>query len=339
MINSSDFLHKLKIVFFVILISQQGLFSRTVNDSTFQHHEITIYVIKSVSPIDWSNPSNLYKSTFNCFINAALKKNYYVIGHTLARINSTLLPTPRFAAMTGAKQTEKVELVLIKKTGFGAFGSTVHGKMEPEESIKRGIGFYSKRNTVAFIKFRINENSAKRILQFIDYFSQKTKYGFAPCELYNGSTWPRYENEGSGCSGFGMAVLDVAHLLPAESNNWMINVKIPMDLIGGEFNHNKKIKISSILHTKSWYIGTGTVDVDYINYKVYDPNYIFDWIINKRSQNDPEFLAYEEDGIPGLIVDRQNLVVNDNEPICLQRTDSNLFIRHYYRKIQTLKSK
>jgi hypothetical protein len=339
MLNLSDSHHKLKIVFFIILISPQGLFSRTINDSTVQHHEITIYVIKSVSPIDWSNPSNLYKSTFNCFINSGFKKNYYPIGHTFARINSTLLPAPRYAAMTGAKQVEKVELVLIRKIGFGVLGSTVHGKMEPEKSIKRGISFYSKRNMVAFIKFRINEKSLRRILQFIDYFGRKTNLGFAPCDFYNGSTWPRYENEGSGCSGFGMALLDVAHLLPSESNKWMINVNIPMDLIGGEFNNNKKIKISSILHTKSWYIGTGTVDVDYVNYKVYDPNYIFDWIINKRSQNDPEFLSCEEDGMPGLAVDRQHLEVNDDEPICLQRSDSNLFTKHFYRKIETLNSK
>ena len=330
---------KIKIVFFVILILTPRLYSQTQNENINQNNEITIFIIPSLSPIDWSNPRSVFKSTEICFLNVITRKNYYIIGHTIARISSPLLPAPFFVAMSGKKQTEKPELVMIKKVGFGVMGSTMHGHIESEKSIKRGIELYSKRNKVAYIKFRINEQSVRRLLEFIDRFQKKTIAGFAPCDLYNGATWPRYENEGSGCSGFGMSLLDVAHLLSPQSKEWSISVKIPMNLIGGEFNNNKKIKFSDILRTKSWYNGTGVKDVDYINYKVYEPNFIFDWILNKRSQNDLDFLPDEENGIPGLIVDRRNVVIDADEPVFLQRTDSDLFVRHYHNRIRSLLNK
>jgi len=325
----------LKIVVFFIFISTQGLFAQTANDSTARYHELTIYVVQSVSPIDFTNPSILLKTTTSCYFNAAIKKNYYVIGHTLVRINSTLLPAPRYAAMVGASQSDKVKMVMNKKLGFGSLGYTIPGRLEKEKSITRGIRFYAKHKRVAYIKFIVNEESAKRILQYIDHFDQKSDLGFAPSEHYNGALWPRYEYEGAGCSSFGMALLDAVNILPAESKNWIIDINIPIELVGGEFNNNKKIKSSTISRTKSWYTGTGTEGVDYVNYKVYDPSLIFDWIINKRNQNDSLFIAENEDGIPGLTIKMQNMVYDENDLVIKQRTDTtSLFVKYYYKKLR-----
>lgn len=326
----------LKLLLFTILISTQGLFSQTVNDN---RHEITIYFTSSVSPINWTNPSVLFKSTNKCYINAAFKKNFYVIGHTQAIVNSTLLPASKYTAMTGAIQSEKVDLVLNKKVGFGALGSTIHGKMESEERIKKGIALYANRNKVSYIKFRINAEAATRILEFIDYYSRKNSYGFAPCEYYNGALWPRYEHEGSGCSAYGISLLDIANLLPLESKDWYVDVNVPMELIGGEFNNKKKIKFSTIFRTKSWHNGNGKEGVDYVNYKVFDPSIIHEWILNRRSQNDSIFQREEENGVPGLVIDRRNVTFDVNDSVLKHRTDTTLFAKHYYEYIRKLKNK
>jgi hypothetical protein len=336
MLNSSYLLRSIKLFLFVILILPLGLYSQAQNENNNQNHEITIFVIPSLCSIDWSNPSVLYKTTLNSYLKTIIEKNYYAIGHTIARISSPLLPAPRYFAMCGKVFIEKPELVLIQKNGFGSLGSTMQGHVESEKDIKRGLKLYCKRNRVTYIKFRVNEQSIHRIMEFVDKFQSKTSNGCAPCDLYNGAMWPRYQNEGSGCSAFGMAVLDVANLLPAESSEWQMHVKVPMNLIGGEFNNNKKINISTILNTKSWYVGTGMADVDYVNYNVYDPSVIFDWIKNKRNQNDPDFQVDEENGVPGLIVDRRNLVYDADDPIFLSRKDSDLFVKYYFRKIRNL---
>lgn len=322
-----------RVLLFTILLSTQTLFSKTLNDSNNQQHELTIYFTSSTGVINWENPSKLFKSTNLAYLKAGIKKNYYVIGHTQARLTSTLLPAPIYTAMTGAAQTEKVDLVLKKKVGFGSLGSTIKGKMETEESIKKGLLLYGKRNMVSYVKFKINQEAVHRILQFIKYYGQKTENGFAPCEKYNGALWPRYENEGSGCSAYGMSLLDVANIIPPEAKDWMVDVNVPMELIGGEFNNNKKIKFGSILRTKSWYTGNGTEGVDYVNYKVYDPSIIKDWLMNKRGMNDSVFIADEENGLKGIIVDRRNVVYEANDLVLKQRTDTTLFVKHYYQLI------
>lgn len=337
MLNLSSWLGAFRLFLIGIFIYPPVLYSQVFDENNSQHHEITIFIIPSLSRIDWANPSVLFKSTQQCLLNTLLQKNYYMIGHTIVRISSTSLPAPRYAAMCGKVISEKPDLVLIKKIGLGSLGATMLGQIESEESIKRGLKLYSKRNKVTYIKFRVDEQSIRRVQEFLDEFQRKSIHGFAPGDLYNGATWPRYENEGSGCSAFGMSVLDVANILPDESCAWRIHVKLPMDLIGGEFNNNKKISLSKILKAKSWYVGPGMADIDYVDYNVFDPSMIYEWIRLKRNQNDTEFVPEEENGVPGLVVDRRNMIYGPDEPIFLPRKDSNLFVKHYFRKLRNMK--
>lgn len=322
-----------KLILLLIMLPSHGLFSHSVYEKEDDHHEITIYFTKSAGYINWENPSKLLKSSKRCYLKAALRKNYYVIGHTQVRLTSSLIPAPLYAAVTGAVQSEKVELVLKKKVGLGALGSTIQGKMETEEDIKKGIALYAKRNMVSYIKFKINAEAVKRILDFMEYYCQKTNADFAPCEKYNGSLWPRYENEGSGCSAFALTLLDVANIIPPEANEWLLDVKLPMELIGGEFNNNKRIKLSTIRKTNSWYIGIGLKDIDYVNYKVFDPSIINSWICEKRIQNDSIYHAEEEDGLPGLLVDKRNVMYDTNDTLLRYRTDTTFFVKYYYNEI------
>ena len=335
MLTIYHFALKFKLYFIVVLLYCPALFSQTENEKSNQSSEITIFVIPSITPIKWDNPSVLFKSTLHCYLAAIFQKNYYVIGHTIARISSPMLPAPIFVAMSGAVQSEKVGLVLFKGIGMGSVGATIKGHIEPEASIKKGLKLYASRKRVAFIKFKVNENTIKRVLEYADRFGKNSNNHFASCEMYNGALWPRYKNEGSGCSAFGMALLDVAHLLPKDTE-WFMDVKIPMNIIGGEFNHNKKIKMGSIKKTKTWYTGAGIADIDYVDYKVFDPSLIFDWILKKRSQNDLYFQPCDENGLLGLVVDAQNMIIDPNEPVFTQRNDSNLFVKHYYRKLHAL---
>jgi hypothetical protein len=337
MSDSACFRRAFHCVSLVVLLFPFALYSQKHYETSSQENEITIFVIPSVTPIDWTNPSVLYRTTLNSYITSIFRKNYYAIGHIIARISSPMLTAPRYFAMCGKVFTEKPRLVLIKKDGLGSLGATMQGQVESEVNIVKSLKLYSSRNMLAYIKFRVSDQSVLRVLEFMEQYQKKTIKGFAPGDLYNGATWPRYRNEGSGCSAFGMSVLDVANLLPDESCSWRVCVKVPMDLIGGEINHNKKVKLSAILKAKSWYEGTGLADVDYVLYNVFDPSIIFNWIKNMRTQNDYQFRADEENGVPGLIVDKRNLVYEANDPIFLERKDSGLFVRQYYRDLQNIK--
>lgn len=328
---------KLLILLFVLL-QFQVLVAQTDSINAGIDHELTVFVIPEVSPIEWDNPSVLFKTTIKCYLNAALRKHYYVIGHVIARISSPLLDSVVFVAMNGAIQSEKVEYVVKKKVGLGVLGSTIKGRMEPNNHINEGLQLYGNRGKVAYIKFKINEQAVQRLMEFVNYYQQKNETGFAPCEFYNGALWPRYEKEGAGCSAFAVTLLDIANVLPAEAKDeWVMSVNVPMELIGGEFNDNKKIKFGSILRTKSWYTGDGKEGVDFVNYSVYDPGLMFNWINNKRLENDSVYKPETEDNKSGLVVERRNVSFTDN--VLLQRKDTTFFPKFYYEKLRRMAEK
>jgi len=295
-------------------------------------HEITLYVMPTLFPLDWSSPASLYNSMKECYIKTTNVSDNYLLGHLAVKINSPLLPAPLLFAMTAANKWERINLVLKKKIGFGIMGYPLEGKFEAEQQLNKRLAIYAKRNKLAFITYRINETAAKRMIEFIKGMSKMKEDNKAACYYYGGAFWPRYENEGSGCSAMGMALLDVANLLPPESNEWLVKVNIPMNIIGGELNNNKKIRNSSIRKTKTWYEGEGVANVDYVYYQVYEPSIIFDWIIRNRQHPLPGFISVDDKGVLGLYVDFSEKPVNDNEPLFVKRTKPDKFIDHYYMK-------
>jgi hypothetical protein len=133
-----------------------------------------------------------------------------------------------------------------------------------------------------------------------------------------------------------MSALDVARLLPPESSLWRIEVKIPMNLIGGEFNNNHHVTTRDVLKTKSWYSGDGVADVDYVLHRVYDPGLIYQWILQARKSSIPGYYPDSEGEIPGIVIDKRDVVIDESEPVFLQRKDSDLFVKAYHQKIRKL---
>lgn len=320
------------------LFGNTEISAQTVRE-TEQKHEITIYVMPTLCPIKWESPADLYNSTMSCYLKTALVSNNYLLGHLAVQLNTPLLPKSILTAMKSTHMKERVDFMFIKKIGFSILGASFRGKLETEEELNQHFKAYSKRNKLAFITYRINEQAAKRIIQLIEKFSQSQNNKPAASNYYGGAFWPRYQSEGAGCSAFGMALLDVANLLDTNSQDWLVQVNIPMSIIGGEFNNDKKVKISTVRKTKSWHNGTGKINVDYIPYKVYEPSIMFEWIMKQRTVNNSRFKPLEKDGVPGLYIDCKDVLVSADEPIFIERTESNVFINKYLKKIQAIKHK
>jgi hypothetical protein len=93
-------------------------------------------------------------------------------------------------------------------------------KLENKNDLIRKIDYYSDKNEIAFISYHLNEQAARRIIDFYNGFTSKSSLNSIPSEHYGGALWPRYVNEGAGCSAFGIAMLEVIGLLDEESNCW-----------------------------------------------------------------------------------------------------------------------
>ncbi len=218
-------------------------------------------------------------------------------------------------------------------------GAVLHGRMETRKELTRKIAHFSKKkNGIRFIKYRICEESARRIIEFLEKFTKNHDAKTKPCDFYGGAFWSRFENEGGGCTSFGMSAMEVAGL-SHDYPEWRVSVNIPINLIGGEYNNGHRVKRSAILRAHSWYNGNGQENIDFIPITVYDPSLIFDWIEKQRrvrqitaegdTINDEIYI----NGIPGIYMDSRKITPSE-EPVFKQRIQPSIFIDTFRNKIQ-----
>lgn len=325
------FFHFLAKVFFTLIL----FFSTTTfaYSKEKQSHEITLYVMPSMHPLDWSSPASLYKSMKDCYLKTIGLPDNYLLGHMTVRLESPLLDKPLVLAQTSGSVQEKTDLVLKQKVGFGILGAALTGRIESEKEIEHKLKVYARRQKLAFLKYKINEKAMKRVLTFIDQYKQKINANNAACDFYGGAFWPRYKNEGGGCSTFGIALIDLVNALTPETEKWKMEVNIPSKIIGGEFFSGRKVKMATIKSTKKWHDGNGTLNEDYVKYLAYEPSVMFNWIIENKNNPDGNYTYAEEDGVPGFVIDSHDATFDENEPLFLDRPEPNRFIDVYYKKI------
>jgi len=293
-------------------------------------HEITLLIMPSVSPLNWENPATLFSSTESCLLKSVFMSNRYILGHLIVRINTPSLRQPLYLGILSANEKELINLVFKQKVGFGILGVVTKGRFESEKELKEKLEAYTNRQKLAFMTYRINDNALQRILSFYKLFTTKKNGKNAPSDLYGDTFWPRYQNEGCGSTALGVAMLDVANVLPVEFEQWKMQVNIPMTIIGGELNEHKKVDFSTLSDTKSWYKGKGKENVDYVPFEIYEPSVMYDWIIKQRSITKANRKTIVADGVPGLFFDCRNIAVDANETIISERPKPNYFIEHSY---------
>lgn len=280
-------------------------------------------------PIDWESPATLYKSTTRCFYKTMSLDDNHLLGHMMVSFHTPLLPQPKYVAMTAANKRENIDLILKNKIGLAILGATLQGKIESEDHILHMLKVYSERRKLAFITFKVPESAMNQMLDFFQQFCRSNPNEHRPSAYYGGAYWPLYEGEGAGCSAFALAVLASANILPAEAKSWLVSRNIPMNLIGGPYNQNKRVPFGRIKRATKWHDGNGAPNKDFVNIQTYDPSILFQWILDKREANDSIFSPVEVDGVPGLTIDLTSAVLPSDKPFFTKRPEPNLFLEIY----------
>lgn len=296
-------------------------------------HELTLYLIPSPEPIIWNSPADLYTSFKKGYAKELFLREKYLLGHLFVGISSPIVDKPFFIGMASASKKEKSRLVLKEKIGLSILSCDLKGRLETSEELEKKMKYYLKRNRLAQITFKVSEYGMSRVLKFIEVFSTKFDDRYAPSDFYGGAFNPRFHYEGSGCTAFGMAMLELCGISLEQYRDWWVSVKVPMSVIGGEHNQGHKVSVEDIKSTHSWYEGVGVENVDYVNYSVYDPSIIFNWILaqlNRAGQPEKGFIALEKEGIPGLYIDYSSLSIPENEPIFHHRDHPSVFIDQFF---------
>ena len=313
--------------------------SQTPSSDTRQLNEFTLYIMPTLLPLDWSSPRSIHKSTINCYLRTIHKRDNYLLGHVAVSLKSPLLDKPLLTTQTSCGMKEKKELIFKKKIGLAILGVALPGRMEPSLELIHKLKVYAKREKLTFIRYKISEKAAKRMIDFVKLYSQKTESNFAQCDFYGGSFWPRYKNEGAGCSSFGITLLDLVGIKSPEFEDWKIKVNIPMNLIGGSLNEGKKIKSKDINRTRNWNNGNGTPNVNFVKYGVYDPSLMYNWVKQKLKDRYAQYQVVCENGIYGLQVDATAVDFDEYEPIFYSKTDSDFFAVNHSKNIPFIHNK
>lgn len=325
------------ILLLFLLFSGRILFGAPAKSDSLQNHELTIFVIPAPVPLNWNSPSTLFSSFKKGYLKQFLRKEKYTIGHLFLRFSSPLTEEPFYTAIRSASKKEMRQLVLREKIGLGILGAGLSGRLETTEELKPKTSIYQRRGELAFITYRINEAAARRILTFLETFAAKFDDKHAPCDFYGGDFWPRFENEGAGCTSLGLSALDVAGLLDNVPREWLVTVNIPMDLIGGSFNQNRQVKNKTIKERHEWHTPAGRPNIDYVPFSIYDPARIYRWILKNRDCTNPardqHYLPVEENQTPGLYIDCRHMGIDEKEPIFRPRETPSFFTGKHYQKI------
>ncbi len=304
-------------------------------------YRLTLYVMKSIKPINWDSPASLFKSVRKGYLAQICRKNQYLLGHLVVKLDAPENRHPVYSGMTSSSKKEKRQLVIKEKVGLGILGAGMQGHLETGDTVTAKLKKYTRLEKVAFIRYLISKEAYERISEFLDRFRETGVDGFSPTSVYGGVFWPRYENEGAGCTAYGMAMVDLAGILDGEQSGWKVEVGIPMDVIGGEFNKGKEVKNRTILQSDSWYDGNPDSTAAYVPFQIYDPNLIYDWIMKKRvevSASLPgKYRADMEGSIPGLVSDRREVRPLPDDPVFYRRNVPSLFILPFYRKLGMLR--
>jgi len=319
--------------YFILLLLLFYPIIASAQNNTDEKHEITIYAMPTLKPLIWDSPSTLCSSMISCYRKTIGVKNNYLLGHITVRLESHLLSGGElYISQISGTMKEKHNMIFKEKVGMAIMGATLIGRLEPEEMIRKKLKIYADRKKLAFIKYRVSKEAIERILAFIDEYTRPKEDGRAESEFYGGAFNPRFENEGGGCSALGLALLDLINLSPENPHEWAHEVNIPMEIIGGKFNNQNKIKITTILKKKEWYNPeNSTENVDYVHYFIYDPSLMFDWILEKRRTHTTEFQIYDENNVPGLYKDARDIKFDSEAPLFEKRRRTNLFIDIYLR--------
>jgi hypothetical protein len=299
-------------------------------------HEITLYVIPSTEPLDWESPGSLLRSFYHSYTKSVFVREKHLMGHLFIGLESPLIEQPFFIGIAAGSKEEQRRLMLKEKIGFSILKADLKGKIESTPELMKKLTFYKKREELLQVTFRVSEPGMQRVVDFIKAFQARFNEKHAPSNFYGGEFYPRFDYEGSGCTAMGMAMLELCGITLDRFGHWLVNVKIPMEIIGGKYNQGNEVTLKDLRQVESWYQGAGTENIDYISNSIYDPSLIFMWIKQQlelpNNQAENEYTRCTKNGIDGLCQDFSMIRPLPDEPIFLKRSQPSIFIDGYFMK-------
>jgi hypothetical protein len=296
---------------------------------------LTVYLIPSKAKYDWSSPSTLYHSYMKNYIRNILKKEKYLLGHAFLELQTDSDPGNIMTGMRSTNREQQKNLVLEEKYGLSILGAGLEGRLQEKDELQQQIEKYSRRKgKLTFMRFLISDEAAEKMTEFFQSYRRRLD-SIGPQICYGGAFWPRYYGEGSGCSALVVSFMEVAGLMTEEFMHWIVEINIPMDLIGGPYNHEKEVEFKAIKDYTSWSDPGTRIHLDYEPFRIYDPTLMAEWVDevlhSPQKAGDMVTVPVTLRKAKGLEIDARQVPV-PQEPVLQTRTERSIFIDYYLKK-------
>lgn len=329
----------LPLLIFQLLQGQESPTEKYLSDelSTFTKsnspHRLTIFVIPPKVKYDWTSPRSLQKSYFKNYRRDFFKKEKYLLGHAFIELSTPLAENVIFTGMRSSSQKQKKQLLFKEGYGLAILGTDLQGHLENYDHLMKVLDKYSHKGKLAFFTMLISEDAAERMLEFFERFQSIEDSVTAPRFHYGGAYYPRYHGEGAGCAAFAISFLDLGGLLREIYNDWMIEVNIPIDLMGGPYNVGNEVGLRDICKKDHWADADKENRDSYEPYEIYEPTLMYEWVheIWKDDALLPQFhtVPVNIDKARGILIDMREVSAPIKEPIFIKREKPSIFVRQF----------
>ncbi len=270
-----------------------ALFHKLAEKTYRSDNTLTLFVIPSPYGLNWKSPrSALWTTVENMYFNKGRGRS---IGHVSFELNCKKENGEKIFIMSGQSDDKGVDYknyLFKKKYGLGVLWHGFPGRLEEEAKLASEFYQRSMDNDMSFFTVKVNAKTCERLADYYNEYRERgyyKNYGLALRPLYG---------EGSGCSAFGVSLLEVAGF-NMESNairSWSKNIKVDERLIGGA---NKKVTVRKVLFSKWHKKGEKYRDLFF-----YEPDLMHEWV--QRMHENSVMETYTMNNSMGIIFDARD---------------------------------
>jgi hypothetical protein len=269
--------------------------AQTAGDAVVFDDELTLWAIPAPLPLGltWRRPGPLVRRTV---LNEALDLNRG-IGHagvTLSCAATAERPAAWWQGSVRSTGDDFRGMLLDDEAGMGILFATVPGRLEREDELQATLDLRARRGRLTWLRVGIASDTCHALLDYVaaaEAHEVNAQYGFVR---------PLYQ-EGAGCSAFSLAFLQLAGLVePWMREEWVFDVAIPMELIGGELNPGNPVGLGRLMTISR---GWARPDEPQLRLNGWDPTFMFDSIHARTLASDT--WVEQRGRATGLVLDRR----------------------------------
>ncbi len=229
-------------------------------------YSITIYTIPAKTQIDFSSPRSMAWTSLGNTLTMHFSQRKNAMGHVFVELSG-----PDYRVFTGSTKQHLFSSgrkEIQEGYGLGILFHGIEGKLEWDDVVVQDLPSHYHNGDIAFLKVKINADNFARLRYYLDEYQRR---GYD--SIYNGLNRPR-EGLGAGCTAFGISFLEVAGVLqPGWEQAWYIDVRVPINLIGGPSTGNH-VPLEELFFAKEW----ASPEEPHQVYRIADPYLMYEWI-------------------------------------------------------------